>query len=198
MFSRNSPHRQAFNAKNSRYADKASDLSLSRVNFGDDYSPVLWSAKYAHLDMWPITAHMMALLNIHPETYLVRITAPEFVDQERGLISGHSNPVAKVDDPYDLKKHPLLDHLMLPKTKQAKDIGLECLNVVYTNTRISLHRAKRMVSGYRKSEKDIVISFQMKDVLSCGGRIYRDTSSSLENVLIIGLPKGACIPFKVI
>lgn len=198
MFSRKDPHRQPFNAKNSRHSEQASDRSLSNIDFGGDYSPVLWSTRYAHINMWPTTAHMMAVLRIHPETYLVRITSPEFVNLEKGLIYGHNNPVAKVEDPYDLRPHPLLADLMLPRTKQAKNLDLECLNVVYTTPQISLFKAKKIVSGYRKSPADIIISFQMKDVLNCGGRIYRDASSSFENVIIIGLPKGSYIPFRVI
>lgn len=197
MFSRNHPHRQPFNAKNSRHAEKVTDKILSRANFGEDYSPVLWS-RFSHLDMWPTTAHIMALLGINPETNLVRVTAPEFVNREKMLISGHTNPVAKIEDPYDLKQHPLVPGLMLPRTKPAQSLGLECLNVVYTNTKISLDKAKRMVSGYRKTQNDIIITFKIKDVLLCGGKIYRDASSSLENVLIIGLPKGSQIPLRII
>ncbi|MEE6988662.1 AvrPphF family type III effector [Escherichia coli :H19] len=57
-------------------------------------------------------------------------------------------------------------------------------------------QSKKIVSGYRKSPADIIISFQMKDVLNCGGRIYRDASSSFENVIIIGLPKGKLYPIQ--
>lgn len=67
MFSRNHPYRQPFNARNSRFSEKATDQSLSLVPFGNAYSPVLWATRYGHLDMWPATAHMMAHLGIHPE-----------------------------------------------------------------------------------------------------------------------------------
>lgn len=198
MFSRNHPHRQPFNARNSRLSEKATDHSLSHLHFGDNYSPVLWTARYKDLEMWPATAHMMAFLGIHPETYLVRITSPAFVDCEKMLISGHSNTLAKIEDPYDLKPHPLLPGLMLPRIKPSQNLGLECINVVYTNSRISIQKAKLMVSGYKKRQDDIVICFQMKDVLSARGRIYRDASSSLENVIIVGLPAGTHIPFRII
>ncbi|EDA3267895.1 TPA: hypothetical protein N2G37_001161 [Salmonella enterica] len=198
MFSRDHPHRQPFNARNSRFSERAIDQSLSSKPFGDNHSPVLWTTIYGNLEMWPETAHMMALLGIHPETYLVRITSPDHVDLENMLISGHSHTVAKIEDPYDLKPHPLLSGLMLPRTKPSKNLGLECLNVVYTNYRISRHRAKMSVLGYRKSNRDIVICFQMRDVLTVGGKIYRDASSSLENVLIVGLPAGSYIPFRII
>lgn len=198
MFVRNHPHRKPLNAKKTRDAERVFDQVLAKTHFGADYSPVLWSSKYSHIDMWPATAHMMAVFGIHPETYLVRITAPEFVDMEKMLVSGHYNPVAKIEDPYDLKPHPFLPGLMLPKRKQAQDLQLACLNVVYTNTRISLYKAKDMVSGYRKTPRDIVICFQMKDVLLCGGKIYKDSSSSLENVLLVGLPQDASLPFKII
>lgn len=198
MFTRNHYHRKPFNARNSRFSEKAIDQALSREYFGNDHSPVLWVSRYQHLDMWPATAHMMALLGIHPETYLVRITSREYVDCEKMLISGHSHTVAKIEDPYDLKPHPLLPRLMLPTTKPSQKLGLECLNVVYTNSRISMQKAKTMVSGYKKSQNDIVICFQMKDVLSVNGRIYRDASSSLENVLIVGLPAGSHIHFRII
>ncbi|EEY8046399.1 hypothetical protein E9P37_004719, partial [Escherichia coli] len=99
---------------------------------------------------------------------------------------------------YDLKPHPLLPGLMLPTTKPSQKLGLECLNVVYTNSRISLQKAKVMVSGYRQTQSDIVICFQIKDVLSVNGKIYRDASSSLENALIVGLPVGSHIPFRII
>ncbi len=144
------------------------------------------------------TAHMMALLGIHPDTWLVRITSPDFVDLKNMRIYGHFHTVAKIEDPYDLKTHPLISGLKLPRTKPSQNLGLECLNVMYTNCRISLHRAKMSVLGYRKSHRDIVICFQMQDVLSVGGKIYRDASSSLENVLILGLPAGASVPFRII
>ncbi|EEV3512421.1 hypothetical protein EMJ33_004656, partial [Escherichia coli] len=187
-----------FNAKNSRFSEEATDQPLSREGFGNHCSPVLWASRYQHLDMWPITAHMMAILGIHPETYLVRITSLEYVDYENMLISGHSNTVAKIEDPYNLTTHPLLPGLMLPTIKPSQKLGLECLNVVYTNSQISLQKAKMMVSGYKNTQSDIVIYFQMKDVLSVNGRIYRDASSSLENVLIVGLPVGTHIPFRII
>ncbi len=41
MFSRNHPHRQPFNARNSRFSDRAIDLSLQYKQFGDNHSPVL-------------------------------------------------------------------------------------------------------------------------------------------------------------
>ncbi|EBI9057222.1 hypothetical protein DK526_25060 [Salmonella enterica] len=198
MFSRNHPYRQPFNARNSRFSEKATDQSLSLVPFGNAYSPVLWATRYGHLDMWPTTAHMMAHLGIHPETYLVRITSPEYVDCEKKLISGHSNTVANIEDPYDLKPHPFLPGLMLPRTKPSQNLGYECLNVVYTSAGISVQKAKMMVSGYRKSPHDIVICFQMKDVLFAGGKIYKDATSPFENVLIVGLPVGSRIPFRII
>ncbi|MFP1498170.1 AvrPphF family type III effector [Escherichia coli] len=55
-----------------------------------------------------------------------------------------------------------------------------------------------MVSGYRKTQSDIVVCFQIKDVLTVNGKIYRDASSSLENALIVGLPVGSHIPFRII
>lgn len=33
---------------------------------------------YGNLDNWPETAHMVALLGIHPDTWLVRITVPDY------------------------------------------------------------------------------------------------------------------------
>lgn len=190
MFTRNHPHRKPFNSRNSRFSEKATDQSLSSEDFGNTHSPVLWASRYQHLDMWPATAHMMAILGIHPETYLVRITSLEYVNYRRMLISGHTHTVAKIEDPYDLKPHPFLPGLMLPTIKPSQRLGLECLNVVYTNSRISLLKAKAMVSGYRKTQSDIVVCFQIKDVLSVNGKIYRDASSSLENALIVGLPVG--------
>ncbi|EFO1907220.1 hypothetical protein DT922_25030 [Escherichia coli] len=198
MFSRNHPHRQPFNARNSRFSESAIDQLLQYKPFGDNHSPVLWNSRYGHLDNWPETAHMMALLGIHPDTWLVRISSPDFVDLKNMRIYGHFHTVAKIEDPYDLKPHPLISGLKLPRTKPSQNLGLECLNVMYTNCRISLHRDKMSVLGYRKSHRDIVICFQMRDVLSVGGKIYRDASSSLENVLILGLPAGASVPFRII
>ncbi|ENV3203899.1 hypothetical protein ACFJ3O_005352, partial [Escherichia coli] len=88
MFTRNHPHRKPFNSRNSRFSEKATDQSLSSEDFGNTHSPVLWASRYQHLDMWPATAHMMAILGIHPETYLVRITSLEYVNYGRMLISG--------------------------------------------------------------------------------------------------------------
>ncbi|EFB5489305.1 hypothetical protein FNW50_25655, partial [Escherichia coli] len=182
----------------SRFSDRAIDLSLQYKQFGDNHSPVLWNSMYGNLDNWPETAHMMALLGIHPDTWLVRITLPDYVDLKNMRISGHSHTVAKIEDPYDLKPHSLISGLKLPRTKPSQNLGLECLNIMYANSRISLHRAKMSVLGYRKSHRDIVICFQMRDVLFSGGKIYRDASSSLENVLILGLPAGTSIPFRII
>ncbi len=99
MFSRNHPHRQPFNARNSRFSDRAIDLSLQYKQFGDNHSPVLWNSMYDNLDNWPETAHMMALLGIHPATWLVRITLPDYVDLKNMRISGHSHTVAKIEAP---------------------------------------------------------------------------------------------------
>ncbi|HCP5802664.1 TPA: hypothetical protein OEI51_004947 [Escherichia coli] len=198
MFTRNHPNCKPLNAKKSKDSERIFDQALAKTHFGQNYSPVLWNSKFSHLDMWPSTAHMMAVYGIHPETYLVRIRAPEFVDMGKMLVSGHYYPVAKIEDPYDLKPHPFLPGFMLPKRKQAQDLQLACLNVVYTNARISLNKAKDMVSKYRKNHRDIVIYFQMKDVLLCGGKIYKDSSSSFENVLLVGLPQNASLPFNII
>ncbi|EPD0011853.1 AvrPphF family type III effector, partial [Escherichia coli] len=76
---------------------------------------------------------MMALFGIHPDIWLVRITLPDYVDLKNMRISGHSHTVAKIEEPYDLKPHSLISGLKLPRTKPFQNLGLECLNVMYTN-----------------------------------------------------------------
>lgn len=101
-------------------------------------------------------------------------------------------------DPYELVPNPYIPGLMIPRSKNAKDLGLACLNVVHTNYNISLQRAKRMASGYKTDNSDIVVVFQIRDVLKAKSRIYLDISPSLENVLVIGIPHNARIKFKII
>ncbi len=55
-----------------------------------------------------------------------------------------------------------------------------------------------MASGYKTDNSDIVVVFQIRDVLKAKSRIYLDISPSLENVLVIGIPHNARIKFKII
>ncbi|MBU5388644.1 AvrPphF family type III effector [Citrobacter cronae] len=197
MFSRNSPSRKAFSAKASRMSNNAVDKKLAEIQFGEDYTPILGSSLFATLEQGAATAHIMAIRGMTADTYLVRSTSPEYVDLRSLTLTGHCNPVARILDPYDLGPNPFIPGLMLPKPKKADSLGLDCLNVVHTSYNISLSRAKRMVSGYGNS-RSIVVAFQVRDVLKVGGKIYLDTTSSLENALLIALPVGARINFRVI
>lgn len=194
MFSRNDKNRAAFNARSHRFSYVAVDKKVMDTPFGSEYKPVL----YQSLISEKTTAHLMAVLGIVPDSYLVRITNIDYLDIKTMTISGHLNPVARIGDPFDLVPNHFLPELMIPKTKKARELNKECLNAVYTNQSVSLSIAKRMVSAYRKSDKDKVVAFKVRDVLSIGGEIYPDRSSSLENVVIIGLPIGTKIPFRFV
>ncbi|HAK4778221.1 TPA: hypothetical protein H2C15_004558 [Salmonella enterica] len=198
MFCRNDQKRKAFSAKASRMSQNAVDIKLAEIPFGEDYAPILGGSLFSSLEQGGTTAHIMAIRGMTADTYLVRSMSSDFVDISTLTLSGHTNPVAKIMDPYELVPNPYIPGLMIPRSKNAKDLGLACLNVVHTDYNISLQRAKRMVSGYKTDNSDIVVAFQIRDVLKVKGRIYLDISSSLENVLVIGIPHNAKIKFKII
>ncbi len=86
----------------------------------------------------------------------------------------------KIRNPINFETPPVFTWTDASTIKPSQRLGLECLNVVYTNWR-SLLKAK--VVGYRKTQSDRVVCFQIKDVLSVNGKIYRDASSSLKMLL---------------
>ncbi|RDA61898.1 hypothetical protein DVH07_18285 [Hafnia paralvei] len=194
MFSRSDQKRKAFNAQSHKSTYHAIDKNIAESPFGSDYEPVLYQGLVSERE----TAHLMAVLGIVPDAYLVRITDIDYLDLKTMTISGHLNTVARIGDPFDLVQNHFLPELMIPKTKNSRDLNQECLNVVYTNRSVSLSVAKRMVTGYKKTTRDKVVAFKVRDVLKMGGRLYPDRSSSLENALIIGLPIGSKIPFKFV
>lgn len=163
----------------------------------EDLSDVAKAWKATGLDIDPVTLAQLEKYGLKPDSKVYRVMEEKYLDTDNMRVEGNPNSMAEVHDPYNLVDNPMVKWIedageqvppgierRVPKVTDASKLDKPGLNVAVDDPSI-----------YNAGGDKVKIAIEMKDIIENGGKVYRDSGSSVPLIKPIYVTFDGSVPY---